>query len=163
MPESADRQKLAELTRDIRVAMMTTVDDGGQIHSRPMATIESEFDGQLWFVTDVRSHKVHELQREHHVNLDYVDQVRERFVSVSGVAKIVRDPDRIRQLWKPVMKAYFPDGVDDANLALVKVEVKRAHYWDRPSGRLVQLVGLVKALATGERIEAEAEHEIRFH
>ena len=56
-----DTAKLGELIKDIRVAMLTTVDNEGRLHSRPMATQQTEFDGTLWFFTDSDSVKVHEL------------------------------------------------------------------------------------------------------
>ena len=163
MPANDDQVKLGKLIRGVAVAMMTTVDERGEIHSRPMAVIDLPFEGYLWFITDVRSHKVHELEQEHHVNVDFVDQARERFVSCSGVAHIVHEPDKVRELWQPQLKSWFPVGKDDPNLSTLRVEVKRAHYWDRPTGRIVQLIGMVKAIASGERYEPGGEHELRFH
>jgi hypothetical protein len=39
------------------------------------------------------------------------------------------------------------------------VSVEKAEYWDTPSGKMVQAIGFVKALATGKRYEADqGEH-----
>jgi general stress protein 26 len=152
--------KLAKLIRGIRVAMLTTVEADGSLRSRPMQTQEAEFDGTLWFFTWVDTAKVHEIQRERHVNLAYANASDDVYVSVSGVARLVRDEAKARELWSPVHKAWFPKGLDDPNLGLVRVDVSKAEYWDTPSGKLVQLIGFAKALATGKPYGGEgAENE----
>lgn len=143
--------RLGELLQGIRVAMLTSVGPDGELHSRPMATLDLDFEGELWFFTDARSHKVGEVEDTHAVNLAYVCHDDHRFISVSGTADLVRDRERAENYWRPTFKAWFPEGLDDPNLALLRVRVDKAQYWDAPNGKLVHLVGFVKALATGER------------
>ena len=66
-------QKLGELIKDIRIAMLTTALPNGSLRSRPMATQDTEFDGTLWFFTGVESGKVHEIEDDQHVNLSYAE------------------------------------------------------------------------------------------
>src|SRR3954463_2099466 len=141
MKETNDVQKLAKLIKGIKVAMLTTQDDDGTFRSRPMATQDEEFDGTLWFFTQIDSHKVTEIDRQHQVNLSYADSGDNRYVSISGLATLVRDRAKIDELWSPVLKAWFPDGKDDPNIALLRVDVQKAEYWDAPSSTLVKLVG----------------------
>jgi general stress protein 26 len=145
--------KLNELIKDIEVAMMTTIDTDGTLRSRPMATQKAEFDGDLWFFTAGSSPKVNEIQREQQVNVSYSQPSRQRYVSVSGRAQLVFDRKKAEELWTPLMKAWFPQGLDDPDLALLRVSVEKAEYWDSPSGKLVAIAGFVKALATGQRIK----------
>jgi general stress protein 26 len=142
--------QLAELIQDIKVTMMTTVEADGSIRSRPMWTQNTDFDGELWFFTHDSAPKVDEVQGDHHVNLSYADASRDRYVSVSGLARLVRDKEKIHQLWNPTLKAWFPKGVDDPDIALLCVKVNKAEYWDTPNKRMVQLVGFVKSVLTGE-------------
>lgn len=143
-------QHFGDLIKGIKVAMMTTVEDDGSLRSRPMWTHDRDFDGELWFFTREHSHKVDEVEKDHHVNLAYADPTRERYVSVSGRCRLVRDKEKARELWNPTLKAWFPDGLDDPELALLCVRVERAEYWDTPNSRMVQLAGMVKAALTGE-------------
>jgi general stress protein 26 len=135
----SDVKKLNELIKGIRIAMMATVDTDGTVHSRPMATQESEFDGELWFFTSAKSHKVDELQQNHQIGLAYADPNEQRYVSVSGVAEVKRDPRKAEELWSPTFKTWFPGGLQDPDLALLKVTVRKAAYWDSQSGSMVQL------------------------
>ena len=125
-----------------------------------MAVQQVEFDGDLWFFTSASSEKVHDVQHERHVNVSFADPGDNRYVSVSGVAETVRDPTKARQLWNPTYKAWFPNGLDDPDLALLRVRVERAEYWDSPSGPVVQLVGFMKAMTGGTRYQAGEHREI---
>jgi general stress protein 26 len=141
---------LGRLIRGIHVAMMTTVEPDGSLRSRPMWTHEQDFDGELWFFTREHSAKVGEVEHDHHVNLSYAEPSKDRFVSVSGRCRLVRDPEKLRALWSPTLKAWFPQGLEDPELALLCVRVEKAEYWDTPNSRMVQLLGLAKAVLTGE-------------
>ena len=151
-------EKLRELIKDINFAMLTTVNDDGSLCSRPMSTQQTEFNGDLWFFTSDRSAKVDEISHEQQVNVSYSDPNKQKYVSVSGRAELVRDRQKIDELWNPILKAWFPEGKEQADLALLKVSVDKAEYWDSPSSAVVSLIGFVKAIATGKSYEG-GEHE----
>lgn len=143
-------EQLWDKIKDVRVAMMTTVEDDGSLRSRPMYTQQVEFDGELWFFTADDSSKVEEISREHQVNLSYAEPKNSRYVSVSGVAELVKDRSKIEELWSPMLKAWFNDGLDDPHLALLRVRVAGAEYWDDTSNKVSQLFGMVKAAVTND-------------
>jgi general stress protein 26 len=149
--------KVGELIKDINVAMMTTEAEDGLLHSRPMATQKTEFDGTLWFFTGLSTGKVSEIDWNPEVNLSYAEPMDTRYVSVSGTAEIVDDRAKMAELWSDIYKAWFPQGIDDPDLCLMKVEVSFAEYWDVRSGKMVQVFGFLKALATGERLKMEGD------
>jgi general stress protein 26 len=93
---------------------------------------------------------VDEIDREHNVNVSYADEGDNRYVSVSGRARLVRDRGKIDELWSPILKAWFPKGKDDQEVALLRVDVEKAEYWDAPSSTIVKLVGFAKAMVTGQ-------------
>ncbi len=144
-------ETLREKIKDIKIAMLTTVDEDGRLRSRPMGTQDVEFDGDLWFFTADPSGKSEEVRHHEQVNLSYADFGSIRYVSVSGRAQIVHDKARMKEYWTPIYKAWFPQGLDTPDIALLRVTVEKAEYWDFSSGKLVQLIGFVKAIATGER------------
>jgi general stress protein 26 len=142
MTSSHDPQafhKLQELVRDIDIAMMTTVTPDGALHSRPMVTLEFGDDGEIWFFTSEESGKVHDLAAEHAVNLSYADPKKQRYVSVTGSAALVHDRERAKELWTAQVKKYFPHGLDDPHLALLRVRVETGEYWESPGGKAASL------------------------
>ncbi len=153
--------KLRELIQDVETAMLTTLDEG-ILRSRPMITQQTEFDGDLWFFTDVQTHKVDEIMRDNRVNVSYALPEANTYVSVSGTAEFSTDEDKMAQLWDPLLKAWFPGGLDDPNLILLKVNVERAEYWNVKSNAFEQIVGFLKAVATGERADGGENQKINL-
>lgn len=145
------REKVRELVKDTRIAMLTTVDASGRLVSRPMGVQDVEFDGDLWFFADESSAKVGEIAHDAHVNVSYSSG--SSWLSVSGKASLVRDRERIHDLWNPVAGAWFPEGPDTPSVVLVRVEADSAEYWDSPGGRLATAISLVKAKLTGRRYD----------
>ena len=161
MEQSTYRQqqfsKLDELIKDIRIAMLTTVDEDGSLRSRPMAAPQAAFDGELWFFSGADTPKVEEAQQHHQVNVSFADPEHQSYVSISGTATLVRDRQKMEELWSPWFRTWFPQGLDEPNLTLLKVDVEKAEYWDAPSSAMVQLYGAVKATLTGQAPQA-GEH-----
>lgn len=153
-------QKLGELIKDIRIAMLTTALPDGSLRSRPMATQHQEFDGTLWFFTHAESGKVHEIEDDQHVNLSYSEPSEQKYVSVSGKARLNRDRARIEELWITPLKAWFPKGMDDPDIALLQIEVENAEYWDTPSSKMVHLIGMTKATLTGQSYQPGENEKI---
>ena len=162
MPRStpAEIAKLHELIKDIQFAMFTTAMKNGTLRSRPMATQSDEFDGVLWFFTSANEAKVREIQSDDHVNVSYADPDKNNYVSVSGRATLVRDKVIAKELWNPLYKAWFPKGLDDPQLALIRVAVERAEYWDSPNSKLVQLAGFIKAVVTGKQAKGGENEKV---
>jgi general stress protein 26 len=118
-----------------------------------MATQNSPFDGTLWFFTSASSSKVSELDWNPEVNLSYVEPSDTKYVSIGGNGEIVRDRAKMEELWSDNYKAWFPQGLNDPDVCLLRVEVSTAEYWEAKSGKMVQLFGYLKALATRERAQ----------
>lgn len=145
-------KKLNELTEGIDFCMLTTI-DSGHLRSRPMSTQQFDENGVVWFFTNDESHKVEEIAKDSRVNLAYSNSKDDAYVSVSGRAELSKDRAKIEEMWNPIHKAWFPDGMDDPHLALLKVEAEQAEYWEASSSKIVQLFGFIKAVATGQEAD----------
>jgi general stress protein 26 len=133
--------RLGELVRDIQFAMLTTINAQGHMHCRPMTTIPSELEDELWFYIDARSGLVDDITENHQVNLSYVEP-RRRYVSVAGVAHVVRDDGLLKKFWHSRVAEWFPEGPSgDVNLALLRVQLEEAEYWDVAARTMVKLHG----------------------
>ncbi len=146
----SDMKKLAELMKDFRFAMLTTEEEDGSLHSRPMATQEVEFDGDLWFFTRADAPKVEEAQQHRQVNVSFADPTKNKFVSASGTAVMVRDRAKIEELWKSSYKLFFPQGLEDPELALMKVSVEKAEYWDSAPTAVGRAFNFARARLTND-------------
>ena len=158
--KQAQVKKLRELIEDIKIAMLTTEHDDGRLRSRPMMAIKMDEAGCLWFFTNRDGEKSEAIREKCDVNLSYSNPEKEKYVSVSGDAQLVNDRVKIKELWSPFVKSWFPKGVDDPNLVLLKVDITSAQYWDVKSSTLVELVGYVKATLSGETFGKSKAEEL---
>ena len=112
-----------------------------------MAMQEVEFDGDLWFFASRSSRQVTHVTGSPQVNV--ATSGSSRWVSLTGHAVVVDDLAKKQQLWNAVVGAWFPDGPEDPDVVLIRVEAASAEYWDSPGGRLASLVSFAKAKVTG--------------
>ncbi len=152
-------RKLGELLKSVKFAMMTTVGEDGILRSRPMTAQQQEFDGTLWFFAGLSTDLAEEVHRNGQINLSYSEPGEMRFVSVSGTAEVLRERDKMRERWSDLYSAWFPHGLDDPDLCLLKVEVSHAEYWDSPSGKMAKMAGFSKAA----RVKKQAEGVVEEH
>jgi general stress protein 26 len=152
MPEIFARdeaiRRLAEMIKGIPVAMLTTVTERGWLRSRPMVAQAQPFDGSLWFLSGAGTSKARDVRDRQQVNLCYVSAARDRYVSVSGVASLVSDPERVTAVWGKAYAEWFPKGPSDPDLVFIKVQVEEAEYWDPTAHRMVRLRGLLETGGT---------------
>jgi general stress protein 26 len=146
--KTGDLAELIRIIKEIRIALLTTVGDEGQFHTRPIQTLKVEADATLWFFTDWTSPKVTELQHDVRLSLGYADPAKNVYVAVSGDASLIQDPQKAKELWSIEQRAFYPKGPDDERLALLRVSIVHAEYWIAP-GRASYIVAAVRAAATG--------------
>ena len=144
--------KLWSMIKDIRVAMMTSW-DGERMRSRPMHGFQEEFKGELYFFSKLDSGKTHEVMRYDQINLAYADIKSQTYVSIAGKAEIVLDRELMKRFWNPMASAWFPKGLDDPDLALIKVTAEGAEYWDMTASRMRYFWEVASASLTGREPE----------
>ncbi len=149
--------KVQEIISSIEVGMLTTMQDDGDHRSRPMQTQKLDAEGCLWFLTSRSSHKTEELQKHPNVNVSYADADAQSYVSVVGTASLVDDPAVKEELWSTIAKAWFPKGLEDPDLTVLKVKIKEAEYWDSSSSEMVRAYHIAKAIITGTQ-DDEGDH-----
>lgn len=149
---TSDHETLRTLIEDVRIALVTTVEHDGTLHTRPLATLNYEDNGELWFFISIDSAKVREVQEDTHVSVSYADPHKNSYVAIAGRAEVVHDRQKAEELWTAMARAWFPDGLDDPKLALLRVRIERAEYWTSP-GKAAYVLGVAKAAMTGKPTE----------
>jgi general stress protein 26 len=110
-------------------------------------------EANLWFFTSSNSLKASEIESSPQVNASFSNPEESQYVSLSGTAELVTDRAKIKELWKPILKAWFPDGPEQSDLALLRVRVEKAEYWDSPSSTVAQVFSFVSAIVSGKQVE----------
>lgn len=145
----------------IRICMMATT-DGSMLRARPMQAMARRDEGVIWFFTDVTDAKDDEIRAHPQVCLAFADVNDKTYVSVSGRVELVDDRAKIRELWVPPAQAYFPNGPDDPNLRLLRVDPERGEFWDSPSSTIVVAVKMAGAILRGTRPDLGDNEKVSF-
>lgn len=164
MNENIDNsfEHLQKLIKDIRFSMFTTRGSDGRMYARPMTTQQANMGPDrpdtLWFFMSRLSDTVREFSADPAVNVNYVDSGDDIYVSVSGTASIVESKAEKERFWSTPVEAWFPQGIDDPDLALVCVQIQSAEYWHVTEGKLTQMAKMAKAVLTGQAPPDMGEH-----
>jgi len=153
---------LKEMAEKVRICMFNTINQNGQFHSRPMATAKIEEDGSIWFFTNEYSPKSAEISKDNEVNLGYSDPSNNSYIYVNGKAELVDDMAKKKAYFSPPVKAWFPDGVDDPALILIKVTPSTAEYWDSSSSKMVTAFKMLKSIVTGDKPDMGEHDKLTF-
>jgi len=143
-------QKLYDIIDDLEIAMLTTVEANGMLHSRPMANQAADDKGDIWFFTDRSGSVSKNVAKNPKVSLTY-SNASSRYVAVSGKGKIVDDSAKIDELWSEDFKAWFPKGKSDPELVLLRVTPDRGEFWDAGNSTIVSAIAYLKAKVTGQK------------
>jgi general stress protein 26 len=163
LDENEHTNRFRDLIKDIRFAMLTTRQADGGLRSRPMTTQSDpdDPDGReacLWFFASRTGEAVDDLHQDPMVNVGYADPGRDSYVSVSGKASLVDDDARKKRLWSKMTQAWFPGGPEDPDVALIRVQIEQAEYWDVKESKVTQLFKMAKANFTKEPPTGMGEH-----
>ena len=161
-------QKFYELIDDIEIAMMTTRRPDGHLESRAMANQKRASGADLWFVSADGTAKLRDIAADPHVNLSYYKDRTREWISVSGIATISRDRRKIREIYAPDWKIWFPEEgdqrhgtPDDPRIVLIGVDVHVAVFLDVNKPQPVVLYEVVKGWLTGTEPELGEMHRIQ--
>jgi general stress protein 26 len=163
----SELDRFYSLVEQIEIAMMTTRRPDGHLESRAMANQKRAAGADLWFVTAEGTGKLRDLEQDRHVNLSYYKDRTREWISVSGIATVSRDREKIRELYMPDWKMWFPDGddplygtPDDPRYVLIGVAIHAAVFLELNKPQPVVLYEIAKGWLTGQMPDIGEMHRI---
>lgn len=143
--------KLKELTSKCKVCMLGTFEEM-RVHFRPMAHVDVDDMGNFWFFTSMDSEKTLQVNNNPNVYLTYACESDSTYLSVEGIASVSNiNRDRMKELFTPLLRAWFPDGLDDPNLALMIVHPLEIDYWTNNENKVLTYFKMLSSAVTGVR------------
>lgn len=130
--------------------------------TRPMAVQKTDDEGNLWFLSAIDSRKNADIQQNPAVQLLFQGSPHSDFLSIYGNASISQDKAKIEELWEPIIKAWFTDGVDDPRITVIKVEPTEGYYWDTKHAQVVALFKRLVGAAVGKTLDDSIEGTIKL-
>lgn len=157
MTANDELQKIIDIIKDHRIAMLTTQSSEGLL-SHPMTVLKVEDDGEMWFFGSVGTTPVEDIAAGAKVNLSFAG--KDQWLSVHGSAAIITSEPKARELWNPAAAAFYPEGPESAKLRLIRVRPDGAQYWQTPGGALATALSWAKARLSGEEMDAGESHTV---
>lgn len=153
MNKQAQMDTIQAMVKDIKYTMMTTRNGENHLHSCPMNTTETSIGAkEIWFIGHKPSETVDNIKQNPEVNLAYVTQESDKYLSISGTAELVEDEEKLNELWSVMYNAYFEQGKDDPKVQLIKVVPHGAEYWANGNA-IASAVKMAAAALTDNAVE----------
>lgn len=155
-------EKLKDLVEDIKICLFCTnlqTDNGST--ARPMAAQAVDDEGNLWFFSGLDSDKNREIKQDKHVQLFFSNPSKSSYLVVNGEAHEVIDPEKFEKYWSPLVKTWFKDGKNDANLSMIKVVPHTNYYWDVDGSRMINFLKMIASVATGSNLVSAEQGTIK--
>ena len=146
---TAPSDRAWEVIEKVAVAMLTTRTSNGELRSRPVEARPNRDEGCLYIVTDLRSAKEHEIERDPHIGLTFIDQQSNAYLAIAGRATVITDRTTIKHYWRSTDSMWW-EGPADPNVCVVRAELTSGSIWDGPSSKAVEVFEFIKAKITGE-------------
>ena len=150
------QKKMRDVIEEIKTCMFTTTDEQCTVFSRPMFTVKIDNEYRLWFFVNEQSEKMQDITDGSQVTLVYAHPGKNTYMNVYGTCRLEHDKNKMKELWTPAFKSWFPEGIDQPSVCLLQVSIQEAHYWDNSSS---DMICLYKA-DTSENYPVEEETEV---
>lgn len=150
---------LRDKIESIRFGMLTTLNHDQSLSSRPMTQQHLDDNGVLWFFIADDSQLAHDIISHAKINVTFANPADDIYVTVSGDADVVKNRQKAAELWNPAVSVWFPRGLDDPHLGLVKFTIHCAEYWDVHTNKMKRLFAMAKAAIVGEPPKDISRHE----
>ena len=157
----SDHETLWELIKDMKFGMLTHRHSDGTLQGHPLTTQNKSIDEArtLYFFISASSEMAARLQQDHNVNVGYANPDDDTYVSIAGAARLSRDRATMERLWNPIVKAWFPGGIDDPDVTLLEVKIVHAEYWNAKDSKMTQLLKMATSAVTGNPPKNMTEHK----
>jgi len=155
-------KKIKELVNNAKTCFFCTNNNAGnEFATRPMSVQKIDDDGNLWFLSATDSHKNTELKTDSMVQLLFQGSAYSDFLNIHGIATVSRDKEKIKELWEPILKTWFTEGIDDPRISVIKVEPSEGYYWDTKHGAAIAFAKKLVGAAIGKTLDDSIEGTLK--
>ena len=156
------KKKIKELTDKASSCFFCTAIKTGQpFATRPMSVQQLDEDGNFWFLSANDSHKNQQLQQDPSVQMLFQGSDYSDFLCLYGTASISADQQKIKELWNPLLKTWFTEGIDDPRISVIKVEPQKGYYWDTKHNRAIAFMKRAAGAIMGKTLDDSIEGNLK--
>jgi general stress protein 26 len=82
------------------------------------------------------------------------------FLHLVGKASVSRDKAKIHELWEPILRTWFTEGVDDPRITVIQFVPESGYYWDNKHGNAIAGVKMLIGAAIGKTLDDSIEGKV---
>lgn len=140
----------------------TSIKSGQPFNTRPMAAQKTDDEGNVYFLSASDSKHNAEIEDDPMVQLLFQGSAYDDFLNIYGEATISTDKTVIKELWNPMMKTWFTEGIDDPRITVIQVAAQEGYYWDTKHGKLVSFFKQLVGAAIGQTLDDSIQGTIKI-
>ena len=154
--------KLWKTLEDERIGMLGLCgEDGGHFH--PMTAFCEQELGTIWFFTRRDTELVRKLVQGGKAMFNLVAKDRDLWACIGGTITEQHDGERIEKYWNPIVAAWFPEGKDDPELTLLRLDADDAEVWISQKGPIRFAFEIAKANLTDSEPDVGQHARLNLH
>jgi general stress protein 26 len=155
--------KLKKMVDDVKYCFFSTdLKNENETTSTVMTAQFVDDEGNIWFFSGIDSDRNRDIIANKKVQLYFSCPEKNTYLTVIGDANIIIDKNKFEELWNPLLKIWFKDGIEDKNISLIKVATNTASYWDIEGGKMVNFFKMVAAAITGSEFNETSHGTIKL-
>ncbi len=147
-------EKVRQLAEKAKTCFFcTNIQSGQPLSVRPMALQKVDDNGNILFLSASDSRHNMEIEDDPMVQLLFQGSAYDTFLTLYGKATISRNKALIKELWSPMLKTWFTEGIDDPRITLITINPSEGYYWDTKHGKMVAFIKQLVGAATGTTLD----------
>ena len=154
--------KIKELAQNRTCFFSTDLKAGRAASTRPMSVQQVDEEGNLWFLSAADSHKNAEISKDKHVQLLFQGSAHSEFMTLYGSTTISKNKEKIKELWEPIVKTWFTEGVDDPRITVIKFNPLEGYYWDTKHGKAVAFLKMLAGAISGKTLDDSIQGDLKI-
>ncbi|MDP3175619.1 MAG: pyridoxamine 5'-phosphate oxidase family protein [Phenylobacterium sp.] len=135
--------------------------DGGDAHFQPMTAFAEPDSGTIWFYARADGDLARHAGGGQAATM--ILQTKDLHACLDGQLSVQADRARIDKYWSPVVAAWYPEGKDDPNLTMLRLDAADAQLWITEAGPVKFMWEIVKANATKSTPDLGERTDISLH
>ena len=139
----------------------TRIGDAKPFATRPMSVQQLDDNSNFWFLSASDSHKNEEISRDPFVQILFQGSSYSDFLHLYGKATISTDKNKIRELWNPILKTWFTEGVDDPRITVIMFEPEGGYYWDTKHNMAIGMIKRAAGAIMGKTLDDSIEGKLK--
>lgn len=161
LAQDAAVEKIRAIAKSARICLLGTSEGHLPLEVRPMSVQDVDAAGNLWFLSSRSSHQNRQISRHPQAQLLFSNPGASEFLSLQGRAFVTDSRPLKEKYWSALAKGWFPGGIDDPELTVLRFQTETGHYWDTEYGKTITMLSVLAGALTGQPLSSGVQGDVK--